>query len=170
MEYLQKTFLLFVACSAVISDVTKGKIYNELILTGIFLGTVYQILGQGVVGVLWLFGGMAAPAVLMAGLYYFRMIGAGDVKLFCALGSLLGIPGIFFCMLYALFLGGIFSALLMLKRKNTGKRIHYFIDYIRRMQDTGRWEPYRKKKNKDGEFYFSIPVLLSVLLGIGGIY
>lgn len=170
MQYLQKVCLLFVACSAVLSDVSRGKIYNELILTGIFMGAVCQILDQGVCGILWFLGGLAAPVVLMWPLYFFRMIGAGDIKLFCALGSILGIPGIFCCMFYSLLLGGGMAAVLVVKRGNLLKRLGCLKCYMDRMAGTHVWEPYRKKNDKDGEFYFSLPVLVSVLFAIGGMY
>ena len=170
MQYLQRVCLLFVVCSAVLSDVSRGKIYNELILTGIFLGAVCQIMDQGVCGILWLLGGFTAPAVLMWPLYFFRMIGAGDIKLLCALGSILGIPEIFSCMFYSLLLGGGMAVVLILKRGNLLERLGYLKCYIERMADTHIWEPYRKKDDKSGEFYFSVPVLLSVLFAIGGMY
>lgn len=170
MQYLQKVCLLFVACSAVLSDVSRGKIYNELILTGIFLGAVCQVLDQGVCGILWFLGGLTAPVVLMWPLYYFRMIGAGDIKLFCSLGSILGIPGIFCCMFCSLMLGGAVAVILVIKRGSLLKRLGYLKCYLERMADTHEWEPYRKKGDKDGEFYFSVPVLLSVLFAIGGMY
>ncbi|WP_148411982.1 A24 family peptidase [Murimonas intestini] len=170
MQYLQKVCLLFVACSAVISDVSKGKIYNELILTGFFLGAVCQVMDQGVCGILWFLGGLTAPVVLMWPLYYFRMIGAGDIKLFCSLGSILGIQGIFWCMFYSLLIGGGMAAVMVIKRGNLLKRLGYLKCYLERMADRHGWEPYRKKEDRDGEFYFSVPVLISVLFAIGGIY
>lgn len=41
-------------------------------------------------GVPAVLGGSILPLFLLAVLYYFRMLGAGDIKLFCAIGGLMG--------------------------------------------------------------------------------
>lgn len=161
--------LLLITEAAVLFDLERGRIPNGLIFAGLGLGVIYQYISAGIVGLLLCTGGMILPAVLLGPLYYFRMIGAGDIKLFCVIGGFLG-PGICFrCIVQAVLAGGVISLSILLYYGNLTERLFYFMDYIQDYLETGSWKPYLSGVGERARFCFSIPVLFSILCYIGGV-
>jgi prepilin peptidase CpaA len=161
--------LLLLTEAAVLCDLSSGRIPNGLILAGLGLGVIYQYFSAGLMGLLLCLGGILLPLILMGPLYYFRMIGAGDIKLFCALGGFLG-PGMCFrCIVWAVLAGGVMALALLCYHRNLTERIFYLIDYVTEYVQTGVWKPYLPGVGRQARFCFSIPVLFSILCYIGGI-
>ena len=79
---MEKWFLLFIGCLAVFWDLWKGKIPNALIVAGLSAGWCFQLTDKGIYGALDFLGGAIFPLLLLGILFYFRMFGAGDIKLF----------------------------------------------------------------------------------------
>lgn len=162
--------LLHLAGAAVFFDIMYQKIPNGLIITGFIMGFLYQISHSGIWGFLIYGAGAILPMIILGILYYFRMMGAGDVKLLCVVGSFLGPVTGFLCIIYTFLIGGILSAVLLLKRQNLIRRIIYFQNYVVQYLQTKQWSPYIEKDNRDSQLYFSIPVFLSLLCHLGGVY
>lgn len=74
------------------------------------------------------------------------------------------------CMAVSFLLGALVSLVLLIRRRNLKKRLLYFIAYIGRFYQTRQWVPYRDKRDRSGEFCFTVPIFLSVLLYMGGVY
>ncbi len=157
-------FLLHFIGAAVLWDITQKRIPNEVIITGLFLGVTYQLWCFRWMGLLFFLSGAMLPIVLLWILYYFRMIGAGDIKLLCMIGGFLGPTGGFYSILDTFLIGGVISSILFLKRRNFFSRLCYFKRYLFQYLETRQWEPYRKPEDEDSHLYFSIPVFLSVLV------
>lgn len=162
--------LLGIIFLAVFFDLRRGKIPNALILSGLCLGWCWQLVQVGLTGIFVFLAGAGLPLVLLAVLFYFRMLGAGDIKLFAVIGGFMGAEKLLSCMVYSFLLGGAISVLLIIRRRNLLRRLHYFFAYISNYFQTKTWVSYRKEEEKDGYFCFSIPVFLSVLLYVGGYY
>lgn len=166
-----RNLLLFtVTGAAVLWDVRTGKIPNFLILAGAGAACLFQLAESGAEGFRQFLGGSILPLFLLAVLYYFRMLGAGDIKLFCAIGGLMGGRSLILCMAVSFLLGALVSLVLLIRRRNLKKRLLYFIAYIGRFYQTRQWVPYRDKRDRSGEFCFTVPIFLSVLLYMGGVY
>lgn len=148
--------------AAVFQDLRKGIISNVLILSGLLGGAVFQLIRLGGSGLVLFLGSAAFPVLLFSFLYYFRMIGAGDIKLLAALGGFLGISDLCRCLIRALIFGGILSLFLMIYRKNLIRRFRYLAGYVSSYIQEKEWQPYRQKGTKDGEFPLSVPIALSV--------
>ncbi|HIV23030.1 MAG TPA: prepilin peptidase [Candidatus Merdiplasma excrementigallinarum] len=165
---MEMTVLLHLIAIGTAADLIGGKIPNGLIAAGLLCGAAGQaILSRGAGLACWL-AGAALPVLLFGGLYWLRMIGAGDVKLLCVIGGFLGPVPCFFCMLRAILFGGIISAFLVVKRHNLFVRLFYFRTYITQLLKTGQWSPYRRENDGDGQFCFSVPILLGLLTMLGG--
>lgn len=167
---MRSVFMLSLAGFSMVYDIWKGKIPNPLIMAGLGIGWCFQLTAAGALGILDFLGGAGLPLFLLAGLYYFRMIGAGDVKLLAMLGGFMGVTGSFYCMLMSLLTGGAVSVGIVLWRRNLWSRLRYFMYYCRAYLDTGKWVSYREGDQGGGQFYFSIPVFISVVLYVGGMY
>ena len=77
--------------AAVFQDLRKGIISNVLILFGFLGGAVFQLIRLGGSGLILFFGSAVFPVLLFSILYYFRMIGAGDIKLMGVVTGFLGV-------------------------------------------------------------------------------
>lgn len=155
--------------AAVFQDLKRGIISNTLIFTGLFGGLIFQLFRLGGLGLVFFLGSAAFPILLLAFLYYFRMIGAGDIKLLAVLGGFLGMRDLLHCLVWALFFGGVLSLFLMLYRKNLLQRFQYLSGYVFASVQKREWRPYRQKGDKSGEFPLSVPIALSVCLFMAGL-
>ena len=154
---------------AAVSDLRSGRIPNQLIAAGLIMGLIFQIVDKRLCGVLIYAGGAGVPILVFGLLYYLRMIGAGDIKLLCAIGGFTGPIGCLICIFMALFWGGLLALGFMLYRRNLVCRMEVFFRYISQY-GKGTREPYMKYAGTDAKFCFSIPVLLGILCYVGGIF
>ena len=130
--------------AAVFQDLKRGIISNTLIFTGLFGGLIFQLFRLGGWGLVFFLGSAAFPILLLAFLYYFRMIGAGDIKLLAVLGGFLGI-------------------------RDMLQRFQYLAGYVFAFVQKREWRPYRQKEDKSGEFPLSVPIALSICLFMSGL-
>jgi prepilin peptidase CpaA len=98
---------------AVATDVLYRKIPNVLTFSVIIFGILYHILLNGFDGFLFSFGGVLLGLGLLLPFYLFGMMGAGDVKLMGAVGSILGTAGVFKAFLCTAIIGGIYAMIVL---------------------------------------------------------
>jgi prepilin peptidase CpaA len=169
LQELQTIALTGIAVAAVLFDLKSGKIPNGLIFTGLLWGAAYQLITRGIMGGILFLGGAALPVLLLGILYYFRMMGAGDIKLFCVTGGFLGPAACLSCMAAAILIGGVISLAIMLYHRNLGQRLLFFSDYIYHYSKEKQWSSYLEKTSSADRFYFSVPILLGILSYLGGL-
>lgn len=169
MRDIQNLALLCIVGTAVLLDLQKGRIPNGIIVTGILWGGAWQLFGNGVMGILLFLGGVFLPILLFGAVYYFRMMGAGDIKLMCVIGSFLGPSDCFSCITAAILFGGMISLVLVLRRHNFSQRLICLSDYIDQYSRERKWSPYLAQVKESARFCFSVPLLLGTLCYIGGI-
>ena len=174
LEVMQYAFFhLFpvaVAGIAMIMDIRTGKVDNGWIIFSMSVGLFVCIWQKNITGIGFFIMGSVMPLFLMI-LFAFGMIGAGDIKLFCALGGIMGCESIIKCIFISFLTGAGISAALLIFNHNFCERILYFIEYVKCTVSTGKISSYRRKSIAAPEnFHFTIPVFISVLLYAGGIY
>jgi len=167
---MQTVLLLHLTGAAVVWDVKHGKIPNWLIAAGLLCGLAYQWSCFRAAGLVIYVTGVLLPVTVLGILFYFRMMGAGDVKLLGVIGGFLGPADGFRSMICAFLIGGLISAILLIKRRNLYWRFFYFKTYFSQFLETKQWRPYRRAEDEDSHLYFSIPIFLSLLCWMGGIY
>jgi prepilin peptidase CpaA len=88
------SLILLVPLAVIITytDVRYRRIPNVYVLATLISGLVLNGVFGGPRGLLLSLGGCAAAFVLMFVLHVFGAMGAGDVKLFAAIGSVVGLP------------------------------------------------------------------------------
>lgn len=109
--------ILFLSIAACYTDIKYRKIYNSTTFPFIILGIFYSTYSAGFSGF-----GNSISAVLVAFLlfgwmFYFRQIGAGDVKLLMAFGSWGGIAFTIHTALLSIFVGALFGLIILIKQK-----------------------------------------------------
>ena len=128
IKYIELSLLLILA---LISDIKLYKIKNIIILPFIIIGIMTNILNSGLYGFRNSLIGVAVPVVVLIILYALKMLGAGDIKLFGAIGSIMGYEFCLFTIVFSFIAGGVIACILILLRKNGRKRFSHFFEYIK---------------------------------------
>lgn len=162
--------LVLFSTVAVCMDLNCEKIDNRWIAIGWLLGFSYQLIQQGLKGIGIFFLGAAVPIVILYVLFWFRMIGAGDVKMLSVLGGFMGPKTILICMGIAFICGAVISLAVMILCGNLMSRLRYFAGYLIQLTTEKRVVPYMRKGRYMENIHFSVPILMGVLLFVGGFY
>lgn len=99
------------------TDMRTSKIPNLLTVCGCISGLFYHLLLPGGEGFAFACFGAIAGFLAMLGLYFFKALGAGDVKLFAALGTWIGFEWILYCSIYSLIYSALIALILLLITK-----------------------------------------------------
>ena len=113
---------------SVISDLIGSKIRNIYVYPALFLGLTINTFFYSFAGLKNSLVGMVVPILFLGIFFYARFIGAGDIKLFSAIGALLGTEFILYTMAYSFIFAGIF-ALVGLARRSEIKST-FFAFYV----------------------------------------
>ena len=157
---------------AAVTDILIYKIKNMIIICGLIFGFYFQISENGKAGIFYAAAGIVLPVICLWLLFYFRAIGAGDIKLLSVVGCFIGPVKVMDCILYAIAIGGVLSLGKMLYRQNIIERFRYLFGYFHRRLQTGSYEPYcdDTKDKEEYAIHFSMAILISVVLCWEGIY
>lgn len=153
-------------------DYYINKIPNVLVLVIALAGGVQRWYLGGTGEVLSYLG----TAVLVAGvLYPFFMIGtigAGDVKLLGVTAGYLPFKKILLFLFFSLLIAAIISLIKMWKKNNFTERLEYFFAYLADVCRSGNFRLYLENETdrRGSGICLSGPILLSVLLHLGGVY
>ena len=102
-----KTALLFgLLITAAVQDLKSGKISNRLIVTGLMIGVAIQVTEYRVWGVYYFLRNISVPVILLYLLFQMHVLGAGDIKLFSMIGSILTTGELLQCMAYSFLTAG----------------------------------------------------------------
>lgn len=121
-------------------------------------------------GIAVFLAGIFLPFVLLWLLFYFRALGAGDIKLLSALGGIMGPGSIWKCVTAAFLIGAVFSLFFLIICGNFLERLSYFFHYIENYLKTGERVPYRKPGARMEHIHFTVPIMLAAFLYAGGFY
>ncbi|GKX67421.1 A24 family peptidase [Inconstantimicrobium mannanitabidum] len=125
-----KIILLFIIVSlAMYTDIKENKIKNKHLIIPLVLGIVLSFISGGVEGMKDSLLGMIIPIGIFFVVFLFRMFGAGDIKLYCTIGAIMGVKFIENNIIYSFLLAGIIVIVyLLITRKLTKKIIDiYFL-------------------------------------------
>lgn len=132
-----KIVALSIAAAAAYMDIRFTRVKNALIVSGLAAGLLLRAFFAGgwsenyaspvsfllrpESDIFVFFEGLAGIAIPFALLYFFylkRLIGAGDIKLFCVLGLYMGPVSVLFCMLAAFAAAAAVSAVMIVVRRS----------------------------------------------------
>lgn len=155
---------------AVVMDFQRTKVDNGWLLFCLMISLIVQLMEKGTSGFITWSCGACLPVLILGWLFLFRMLGAGDIKLFCVMGSVLGAGNILRCIAYSFLIGAVISAALMISNGILCQRIQYLFRYVSDFLKTGKRKPYGKSGMPLENFHFTVPIFLSALLYAGGVY
>lgn len=162
---IEGTVLLVMALK---SDIETCKIKNRLTLTFITIGIITNSIIYGYKGFKNSLLGIIIPIIVLFVLYALKMLGAGDIKLFSALGAVFGAQYIFDILAYSFVAGGIIALFLVIIRGNFKKRIRYLYNYLKLLILTFKFLPYTNFEDKEdgGKFPFGYAVFFGTIVFI----
>lgn len=159
--YIFYAEVLALLISAAVSDARTYKISNSINYFFILFGTLSNMIFDGLRGLELSLAGIIAPIVILFVLYALRMLGAGDIKLFCGIGAIMGVKFVLHSIAFSVISGGAIAFLIMLFRKNAGVRFAYFFTYMKSCLLSAAILPYSdfSDKTDGGKMHFSYAVV-----------
>lgn len=134
MDYLvllRMILTIILVTAALIKDIRTFKIKNKLVFSFMIIGGLLSFVFYGIDGLKSSLVGISVPIASLFILFALRMLGAGDIKLFSAIGALMGWKFIIHTMAYSFLAGGIISIGVIISRKNGLKRIKHLFNYLK---------------------------------------
>lgn len=117
--YLAAGAVILAAC---IADLRTGKIPNAWTLPAMGLGLLLQFITAGFMGLVDGICGVVLPIAILFVLFVKGVLGAGDVKLFSAVGSMIG-NGIIYVMVDTFVVTAVYGSVLLLAHACAGGRM-----------------------------------------------
>jgi prepilin peptidase CpaA len=166
--HVKLPFLLALLAASLASDIRTKKIKNIIVLPAIIFGLVINAILSGRHGLLDSSLGIFLPVVLLFWLYALKMLGAGDIKLFCASGAIMGLDFVIRSMVFSFLAGGIIALAIMIARRNVKERVRHLASYIKHSFLTMSLKPYNDSINASPSsgFRFSYAVAAGTIICI----
>jgi len=116
--------LVPLAVAVIYYDVRFRRIPNVLVLTALVAGLAINISFRGAPGALSSLAGLAVAFVPMFLMHVFGAMGAGDVKLFAAVGAVVGISLVPLTFVVVVMLGGLLAVYSMVRSHSVLATMH----------------------------------------------
>ena len=124
-QELMKLFILAPLAAVVIYyDVRYRRIPNPVVLAALVAGLAFNTTFGGLAGTISSLQGLALAFVPMFLMHIFGAMGAGDVKLFGAVGAVLGIEMVPMALVLVIFLGGALAVYSMIRAGRVFSTLH----------------------------------------------
>ena len=123
-------FLLPLAVLIIYHDVRYRRIPNLFVLATLIGGLTLNVALGGLHGGLTSIGGCLLAFVLMFMLHVFGAMGAGDVKLFAAIGSVLGAQLVLPAFVVVVLTGGLLALVVMLRSGVVRTTLHRVLQIL----------------------------------------
>lgn len=132
MSMIKNGLMLTTILIAVYQDIKYKKIKNYLTISIILVGLILSIF-EGIESITDSLFGICLPFFICSLFYILKMLGAGDVKLYCALGSVMGKVWIINCMMLSILFGGALALLIMIFYGILFERLKYLFNYLKNL-------------------------------------
>jgi prepilin peptidase CpaA len=154
-------YILFLfTAAALFFDLRKSRIPNWLNASGAAAGLLYHLWNDGWSGAWFSMIGMVTGFSILFVLYLARAVGAGDVKLFGAIGAIVGFHGALYIAVYSLFLTFPIGVIVLVFRKR-------FLVFLRTLYywvlELALW---KRRPNAAGYEWARIPFMIAVAPGV----
>lgn len=118
-------YLLFIfIIIAFIWDVKYQRIPNWLTLGGMLFGMVFHLINGAIQGFLFSVSGLLVGGIICLVLYGLKAVGAGDVKLFFAIGAFVGIEITLYILMYSIIFGGLIGIVLLVLSRTSLYKVY----------------------------------------------
>lgn len=158
------------------TDCRFGKIYNWQITAVLLAGLLFKGSDTGAGGIFA--GGLSIAVIFLMTFPLFAIgtLGGGDIKLLAAAAVFMTPVQALFFLVIAFFFGAAAALFKMLRERNFIERFRYLMSYVHDVLTTNTWKLYEDNKQQTQEemrthkVHLALPVFLSALLYMGGVY
>jgi prepilin peptidase CpaA len=116
--------LVPLAVSVIYCDLRFRRIPNKLVLAALIAGLAINVTLGGAYGALSSAGGFAVAFVPMFLMHIFGAMGAGDVKLFAAIGSVVGLTLVPWTFVVVVMVGAVLAFYSMIRSRTVFSTLH----------------------------------------------
>lgn len=116
--------LILLLVLSIYNDLKFSKIRNTHVLYAVIAGLLINLYMFGMNGIISSTLGIIVPILSLGIFFYARLLGAGDIKLFAAIGALFGWNFVIYTMAYSFVFAGIIT-LFTIMDKMSLKRMFY---------------------------------------------
>ena len=141
MENVNASIVILIGAliAASLTDIARRRVPNTITLPLAAFGLLYHIHASGTNGFIFSFSGILVGFGLLILFYLMGGMGAGDVKLLAAAGSILGPVNVLHAFIYSALAGGLYSIVGLNRhsvlRSSVERCISAPVDFLR----TGQW-------------------------------
>lgn len=154
-KFIYNFILILLLGVAVIFDFRTWKIPNKLVLVGLVIGLLGSVFQRGVaVGLRFSLTGNILPIFFLISLFWLKVIGGGDIKLFSMLGSYVG-ADIIYIMIISFIFGGVLSVFYILR--------HFCFKAIYHSRYSGISTEMLNLSKGNGRIHFSLAILAGAI-------
>ncbi|WP_418792180.1 A24 family peptidase [Phosphitispora sp. TUW77] len=158
--FMVKSFILAVALgTALYFDIRYCRIKNSVTYPAAVGGFLINFAEYGTPGLLFALKGWLIPVLALFVFYYINVMGAGDIKLFAAIGAIMGVSFVMYCFLFSVYIGGIIACGLLIRRKQFMYRMKMVCGYAKTVFLTGGLFPYGIKGDNNSKFIFTAAIV-----------
>lgn len=158
-------FLLLIM--AAVQDLRSGKISNRLIAIGLVIGFWVQLTEYQMWGIYYYLRNISVPIILLYLLFQMRVLGAGDIKLFSMIGSILTLRELLTGIVYSFMFAGMGAVLFLLADKKRWFRLQYAGRFLWEVLKTKQLKAYQPPyPGETFSFAFSVPILAGMFYTI----
>lgn len=161
MDIFIKVILVLLVGICLITDTKYNRIYNKVLLPFIIIGILLNLITSGLDGGANSLLGGIIPIIVFYIFFMLRMLGAGDIKLFTAIGCLMGWNFILNNIIYTFFIAGIMAILIVMRRKNFLNRMKYLFSFLHNYLLGNKMLKYDKG---EGSFPFAVAIFFGTIL------
>lgn len=166
MEYIRLIIIAVASGIAAYSDYKIRKIKNKLTISLALLGLLINLITKDI-GIGQAILGFFSAFIICLPFYLLKMLRAGDIKLFMAIGAMLGFTGLIDIMAKSILCGAIIALVIGIKQRKLLKRFQYLWYYLKNIFYTRKISAYiTEDKQSDGYFPFGIAIFFGVFLEI----
>ena len=159
---LKIILLLVIISVSAYTDIKENKIKNKYLLVSLILGLVISLLTSGMAGVKDSILGIIVPFVLLFIFFVIRMFGAGDIKLFCTIGAIMGLNFVINNIMYTVFSTGIVIIIKLIISGELLKILKGMYYYFKSMLVGRCLISFPRIEN--GRFPFAISILIGTII------
>ncbi|MFA5881152.1 MAG: A24 family peptidase [Eubacteriales bacterium] len=162
---LVKSILIFITLGlALYYDIYQQKIKNQITLPAAILGAGINLFDKGMDGLLYSLKGWLVPIIILIAFYYINVMGAGDIKLFAAVGAIMGLPFAFYSFVFSIYIGGLMALVVLIRKKELLKRMDRLYNYLKYTFLVCTVSAYGNKDEKNNKFIFAAAIVPGTLL------
>lgn len=118
--------LILLLVLSIYNDLKFSKIRNTQVLYAVIAGFLINLYMFGMNGIISSTLGIIVPILLLGIFFYARLLGAGDIKLFAAIGALFGWNFVIYTMAYSFVFAGIITLFTIMDKMSLKSMFYNF--------------------------------------------